>query len=139
MVMRLSLFMLLIALGCSSKSKTSDVCTPGDHTLCDGNGCQGERVCGQDKSWGSCVCSAADSGAGGGTNRLPGAFCKAGSECMSGYCTDGVCCNSKCSLFCRACIQTDYGSDGVCSYVSDGKDPRGECPGSSCDGKGNCK
>ncbi len=69
--------------------------------------------------------------------------CKLGTSCESGYCIDGVCCDTACgggnSTDCQAC-STTFGAakDGVCSAVSKGKSCRassGPCDAAeSCDG-----
>jgi hypothetical protein len=47
-----------------------------------------------------------------------GALCQAGSDCASGFCVDGVCCNIACSGACVSCSQT--GSVGHCTYIAAG-------------------
>ncbi|MBI2387979.1 MAG: hypothetical protein HYV09_00050 [Deltaproteobacteria bacterium] len=53
-----------------------------------------------------------------------GAGCTFANECTSGYCVDGVCCNSACTAQCEAC--NEAGKAGTCSPV-DGP-PRGTRP-----------
>ena len=50
---------------------------------------------------------------------LQGARCQAGAECTSGFCADGVCCDSACDGRCRACTAAKKGTgvDGVCGDV----------------------
>ena len=45
-----------------------------------------------------------------------GAYCTAGSECQSTFCTENVCCNDTCNNGpCQSCKVT--GKEGTCSYV----------------------
>jgi hypothetical protein len=71
--------------------------------------------------------------------------CKSKSECLSGSCVDGVCCDSDCTGQCEACDLT--GKVGTCSPATGaphGKRPAcvgvGDCIG-ACDGTdvANCK
>ncbi|MBN2015545.1 DUF4215 domain-containing protein [Candidatus Dojkabacteria bacterium] len=64
-----------------------------------------------------------------------GQGCSAGSECSSGNCVDGVCCNSTCTSTCRACDVT--GSVGTCTNVPNGQDIDNECGATEC-GTGTC-
>ena len=65
--------------------------------------------------------------------------CEVGSECISGFCADGVCCESACMGTCQACIaELTGGADGTCEPVMAGMDPDDECPGGDCDGTGQC-
>jgi hypothetical protein len=77
---------------------------------------------------------------------LTGGRCQAGTECRSGYCVDGICCESACMGPCQACDVAE--SAGRCLPVPDGQDPDDDCkedPASSCgrdgacDGKGACR
>lgn len=52
-----------------------------------------------------------------------GASCGAGSECASGSCVDGVCCNTECgggAADCQSCLgsQTGLGQNGICGAVA---------------------
>lgn len=68
--------------------------------------------------------------------------CTDDSACASGLCVDGYCCESECQGSCQSCAVP--GSEGKCTPVPTGKDPRGDCAGSStdclgsCDGSGAC-
>ncbi len=56
-----------------------------------------------------------------------GQTCAANDECTSGFCVDGVCCNSACTGQCQGC--NEAGSVGTCKTVSG--EPRGTraaCP-----------
>lgn len=67
-----------------------------------------------------------------------GRACTAGEQCESGFCVDGVCCDSPCNEQCAACSLS--GSLGVCSPVTGAPvAPRVPCVGEgacqgSCDG-----
>ena len=66
------------------------------------------------------------------------AICKTGTECLTGFCVDGVCCTSACTGPCRACNLP--GALGTCELVPAGAiDPHGICAtGSFCDVNGAC-
>jgi len=93
----------------------------------DSSQCASPNVC--DTSKGSC-----------GLKPL-GAECGTGSECVSGNCAQGVCCNSTCTSACMACNLA--ASAGLCNPVADGSpDPQGVCkstPTASCGNTGACK
>jgi hypothetical protein len=68
-------------------------------------------------------------------NKARGEICSAASECGSGFCKDGVCCNSACNKACESC------STGTCTTVTRNQDapeclaplhcnPSGKCVGS---------
>ncbi len=59
-----------------------------------------------------------------------GTMCKADSDCKSGFCTDGVCCNEECRGTCRSC-KGGGGQPGVC-LAAVGADPDNECGNSTC-------
>lgn len=79
-----------------------------------------------------------------------GAPCTSDSDCTSGYCVEGVCCNTACDDLCSSCrgARKDKGSDGTCGPVAEGKNPRkAPCTRQSaatcgntgvCDGQGAC-
>lgn len=83
--------------------------------------------------------------------RERGAKCTVASDCASGHCVDGVCCESACTGTCVACSAAKKGSgaDGVCDAVASGTDPDNECApdpspfscgaDGTCDGAGACK
>jgi len=77
-------------------------------------------------------------GAGGCTSLLNnGSACTLGSQCLSGQCVDGVCCNSSCSGICQRCSLP--GSVGTCTVIPNGQDPDNECSGATtCNGAGGC-
>ncbi len=74
-----------------------------------------------------------------------GATCSSATQCSSGNCADGVCCNSSCEGGCNSCALA--GSEGTCSPIPAGTDPKDACtsavPSSCgntglCDGSGSC-
>jgi hypothetical protein len=73
-----------------------------------------------------------------------GKKCNAGTDCQSGFCADGVCCNVACTgLTCQACsaAKKGQGADGVCGAVVLGQDPHGNCSTmgtASCGESGGC-
>jgi hypothetical protein len=77
----------------------------------------------------------------------PGSSCGGNDECVSGICTEGVCCTSACTGTCMSCAVV--GSLGTCTSVMAGKgDPAGRCPDQGaascgtngfCDGAGACQ
>jgi hypothetical protein len=94
----------------SGGTDSSPVC--GGNNSCDGNG----------------VCK-----------KINGQTCSVNGDCTSGFCADGVCCNSSCGGTCQAC--NIAGSVGTCTNIaSGGTDTNPVCSGNnSCDGNGVCK
>jgi hypothetical protein len=77
-----------------------------------------------------------------------GNACSCHDECASGFCVDGVCCNSTCTGSCLACNVP--GQVGACTPVPDGTFPvvEGQCIVQAaascgfdgrCDGRGGCR
>ncbi len=73
-----------------------------------------------------------------------GSTCESGADCASGFCVDGVCCESACAGPCRSCSR----SAGRCSHFPAGDDPENECADQTtaacgtdgaCDGAGGCR
>jgi hypothetical protein len=70
-----------------------------------------------------------------------GGTCSGGTQCTSGFCADGVCCNNACDGTCEACVQSKTGvASGHCAAVSSGTDPDNECSsdGTTCGHTGAC-
>ncbi len=69
-----------------------------------------------------------------------GQACILASECLSGSCADGFCCNTPCVGLCQACsnLKKGSGANGSCGFVSIGLDPDDECPGGTACAGGNC-
>ncbi len=76
-----------------------------------------------------------------------GKTCADATECFSGFCAQGVCCDGACTGTCTSCVLS--GTLGHCANIANGgTDPRGRCldQGSetcgtdgACDGKGACR
>lgn len=80
---------------------------------------------------GACVAPLACNGAGL-CRRTVGTVCAAGSECLSGFCVDGVCCAAACGDPCRSC------ASGQCVVVRRADDPP-QCSGANtCNAQGRC-
>ena len=78
--------------------------------------------------------------------REQGMPCERATQCGSGFCTDGVCCNMACGATCYSCNQE--GALGVCQAIPDQQDPGRECPvqgivtcgnAGGCNGRGACR
>lgn len=69
-------------------------------------------------------------------NLLPdGDNCTAGDQCLSGFCADGVCCDTMCDTVCQSCtdaLKETTDGDGVCGATAAGTDPDGECNAAQC-------
>lgn len=74
-----------------------------------------------------------------------GGTCTSDSECASGICADGYCCNDRCAGKCTSCAVP--GSEGACTAVPSGApDPHKQCANDgttcghdgTCDGSGGC-
>jgi hypothetical protein len=80
-----------------------------------------------------------------------GDSCASGSDCQTGNCVGGLCCDKECKDACYACAQLYTGkSDGTCAAVGSGqKDPHAVCVNETatkecgsdgtCDGAGACR
>ncbi len=67
--------------------------------------------------------------------------CTTAAECASGFCVDGVCCDSACDGACQSC--TLPWAPGKCSLEPYGTDKKNACGAAgacvgTCDGKGGC-
>jgi hypothetical protein len=78
--------------------------------------------------------------------KIPGAPCTEGRACESGFCFDGVCCQTECEGTCRSCAVP--GKQGTCTLVPEGVPHRGcgdqtsvkKCGfDGTCDGLGTCR
>ncbi|HEV3031161.1 MAG TPA: hypothetical protein VG319_05935 [Polyangia bacterium] len=76
-----------------------------------------------------------------------GKTCADATECLSGFCAQGACCDEACTGTCRSCVLS--GSLGHCSNITaGGADPRSRCvdqgaascgTDGACDGAGACR
>lgn len=80
-------------------------CSEGGGEVCDGNG--------------NCVLN-------------DGGECANEAQCLSGFCSDGFCCELACEGACEKCD-----GSGQCNPHQGGTNPEGTC-GGICDGAGNC-
>jgi len=108
---------------------TTDVCTggtPSNPPAMQGAPCGGGGQCN-----GSGAC---------GVTKPDGQPCVMGSECTSGDCVDGLCCESACASVCSACSAAKTGgTDGQCESSPVGQDPDVECSATqTCNGSGAC-
>lgn len=79
-----------------------------------------------------------------------GGACADAADCASGFCIDGVCCDTLCDGLCAACrgdLKVD-GVSGTCGFAKEGSDTRDDCLADepttcqrdgTCDGAGRCK
>ncbi|AKT37389.1 hypothetical protein [Chondromyces crocatus] len=92
----------------------------------------------------------AGQGGQGGTNLETGEPCGTASQCQSGFCVDGVCCETACNATCQACSATAKGAgeDGTCGNAAAGQDPHNDCENEdqttcgrdgTCNGDGACR
>ena len=71
-----------------------------------------------------------------------GQACSSATDCLAGFCKDGVCCDKACDSTCESCKLT--GSVGTCTFIPSNTNPDKECQGKDikcgglCDGKGQC-
>ena len=82
--------------------------------------------------------SSGTEGAGGADDddSIDGASCTDGQQCNSGFCVDGVCCESACANTCGSCNAED--AEGTCTPYAVGHDPDAECPITACGGGFAC-
>jgi len=77
-----------------------------------------------------------------------GSACSVATDCVSGNCVDGLCCDQACAGSCMACSHAKTSvADGTCAPIVIGTDPDNECAGSDatscgmtgmCNGAGAC-
>lgn len=92
---------------CESGTRCATECSPGS--------CGPDRTCSTTSH--SCVARAAIGGR-----------CGAGSDCMSGFCADGLCCSTACDELCDSCDLDD--NEGTCLPTPVG----GSCGSPTCSG-----
>ena len=127
----------------------SGFCTDG---VCCNETCSGTcRACNVGGSMGTCTnvpsnqdpaneCVGGDCNGAGVCEVGNGVMCTQGSQCASGNCVDGVCCNALCDGACEACSAAKTGGvDGTCSFITIDSDPDNECALAECNGTGACE
>ena len=121
-------------------------CRPGASRSCSPNLCMGSSCASTCSGDSACqagfFCESGTCRA----KRAVGAACARIQECGSGYCVDGICCNSACTQRCSSCALA--AAPGTCTAAASGQDPRNECPAQAastcgraggCDGAGTCR
>lgn len=81
--------------------------------------------------------------------KTSGDSCNGATECVSGFCVDGVCCETACTGACLSCSELQTGQkSGKCQPVQAGKDPDDDCMtdapttcgrDGTCNGSGGCR
>jgi len=66
-----------------------------------------------------------------------GQTCDEHTDCVSGICTDGVCCGTACDGTCESCAVS--GSEGTCTPEPEGTDPKNECSPGAYSCVGSCQ
>ena len=102
--------------------------------VCSGTACKLSCTTGAD-------CTAGNPCSNGSCGKIPmGAACTRATDCASGFCVDGFCCNSACGGTCENCGLPN--ARGRCTAVGAGAvDPRGVCKdmgSTSCGNNGRC-
>ncbi|MDX2024687.1 MAG: hypothetical protein SF187_30875 [Deltaproteobacteria bacterium] len=122
-------------------------CTVGPDTVCSPFGCDPAKSACFETCTDDGQCSASQKCASGSCGlRNIGAKCGGNTECESGFCADGVCCNTACDDACVTCNQLL--TKGECRPVmAEQPDPHNVCKdegaatcgqSGSCDGQGGC-
>ncbi|MEB2313028.1 MAG: hypothetical protein OZ921_01585 [Sorangiineae bacterium] len=124
----------------------SSTCNASSSSLCAPYVCASASACGATcntdaQCIGSAYCRASDSSCQ--PDQSNGKACTADSQCTSGHCADGVCCDQACGGLCQACTAAlkGAGNDGVCGSVAAASDPKNQCPddgATSCQRNGMC-
>jgi hypothetical protein len=126
---------------CTSQKCVDGVCC---NVACDGV-CQSCALPGQLGICGSVPTGTPDAGCSSGElcngagvcKKETGESCGTDSECLTGDCEDGICCNAACGGDCKRCDLP--GNVGSCENVPSGQ-PSGACAGGSvCNGNNQCK
>jgi len=117
-------------------TKCGSTCTGATLTpkTCDG---AGNCSAGTPTSCGLYVCASTGDICGG--TKGIGSACGGASECDSGFCADGVCCNRACTGSCEACDVA--ASPGTCTALAANASPRASrtaCQGSTAPCAGKC-
>lgn len=144
---RLAWIGLTLTLAACGDSSNSGGGTAGSSTGGGGNGTGGNgtggNATGGNATGGNGTGGNATGGGGSSTNP-DGSVCADATECESGNCIDGVCCNEPCDGFCESCLGAETAEpDGSCALVTAGTDPADECEqegcsAGTCDGMGSC-
>lgn len=129
------------AMGGTSSTASGGAAPASGGTASGGNGSGGTTPGSGGKPAGS---GGNGSGGAGCTSRCneTGTACTTSNQCKSGWCVDGLCCESACSGQCEACASALTGAaDGFCAPSKRGTDPDNECAtaaASTCGQTGMC-
>jgi hypothetical protein len=69
-----------------------------------------------------------------------GNTCANGTDCLSAFCVDGLCCNNACTMTCQACnVASSLGTCTNLPLYTDDTFPTNACDGTkTCNGAGSC-
>jgi hypothetical protein len=72
--------------------------------------------------------------------KVPAVPCREAKECASGFCADGVCCDTACDRACESCVASlSQGEEGICTPTPATTDPEGDCRETlECSGAPEC-
>jgi hypothetical protein len=126
------------------------MCNPNTCTLHCGqfpDGCGNTLICNNGAKDGSETDT--DCGGAGCPGCAAGKVCNTGTDCASGHCSRGICCDQDCTGSCQSCDgAVNGGSRGTCKPIVAGQDPYSQCAASAvttcgldgnCDGVGGCE
>jgi hypothetical protein len=112
----------------------------GDASKCTFTCSETNRVCGASDGFCPTGCTSGDPDC----KKATGQSCGGNSECVTGFCADGYCCNQGCTMGCYSCAGSATGKpNGTCSPVtnnemcsprtcSNGDVVEGHCSGGNC-------
>lgn len=116
-----------------------DACAFGnvhEGLACDGGACDGEGACVAHCDNGVRDFSETDVDCGGSCAPCAlGLGCVVEGDCATGFCIDGVCCDTACDGVCEGC---DVDA-GTCTPHPQGTDPDDDCAPLTCNGEGACE
>lgn len=138
----------MMANECASGQCVDGVCCD---TACTGT-CKACNVMGSAGTCSNVAANADDVGTCSGTNQScdgagackveKGQACSMATQCLTGNCVDGFCCDTACTESCKACSTAKTTKpNGTCDFVTIGTDPDNDCPTdptSGCQRNGMC-
>ncbi len=123
----LGVFALIPACGGSAEDPDNDAAVDANRVDADPSVCIDGTRLGTDQSCASCgdTCQSGATCVAGACKKPAGGTCSGDTECQTGICADGVCCDARCGGTCEKCNLT--GTEGVCTPIPSGDDPEDEC------------